>query len=65
MGHDAGVTAIALPVLSYRRAKKLFKNLMTSCIGCGTLYIKAPGLMVSEKIFVCFSHCKYMGVNVP
>ena len=24
------------------------------------------GLMVSEKkIFVCFSHCKYMGAKVP
>ena len=26
--------------------------------------IKALVFMVSEKIFVCFSHCKYMGTNV-
>ena len=31
---------------------------------CYTQNIKAPGLMVSEKTFVCFSHCKYMGANV-
>ena len=29
-----------------------------------TQNIKALGLMVSEKIFVCFSNCKYMGANV-
>ena len=53
---------------------------MTPALGCGLygpqehrwpylkrgLLNKAPGLMVSEKkIFVCFSHCKYMGANVP
>ena len=28
--------------------------------------MKALGLMVSEKkVFVCFSHCKYMGANDP
>ena len=32
---------------------------------CYTQNIKAPGLIVSEKIFVCFSYCKYMGANVP
>ena len=25
--------------------------------------MKALGLMGSEKIFVCFSHCKYIGAN--
>ena len=33
---------------------------------CYTQNVRAPGLMVSQKkIFVCFSHCKYMGDNVP
>ena len=32
---------------------------------CNTQNIIAVGLMVSEKIFVCFSYCKYMGANVP
>ena len=30
---------------------------------CYTQNIKAPGRMVSKKIFVCFSHCEYMGAN--
>ena len=30
-----------------------------------TQNIKALGLLVSEKIFVWFSHCKYMRDNVP
>ena len=32
---------------------------------CYTQNIKALGLMVSKKILVSFSHCKYMGANVP
>ena len=28
---------------------------------CYTQNIKALGLVVSEKIFICFSHCKSMG----
>ena len=27
--------------------------------------MKALGLVVSEKIFLCFSHCKSMGANDP
>ena len=30
-----------------------------------TQSIKDLGLMVAEMIFVLFSHCKYMGDNVP
>ena len=29
-----------------------------------TQNIKAPGRLVSKKIFVCFFHCKYMGANI-
>ena len=32
---------------------------------CYKQNIKALELMVSGKIFVCFSHCKYKGANVP
>ena len=34
-------------------------------IHCYTQNMKALGLVVSEKIFVCFSHCKSMGANEP
>ena len=30
-----------------------------------TFYISALSLMISEKIFFCFSHCKFMGANDP
>ena len=34
-------------------------------IHCYTQNMKALGLVVSEKIFLCFSHCKSMGANDP
>ena len=35
-------------------------------IHCYTQNMKALGLVVSEKkIFLCFSHCKFMGANDP
>ena len=34
-------------------------------IHCYTQNMKALGLVVLEKIFVCFSHCKSMGANDP
>ena len=34
-------------------------------IHCYTQNMKALGLIVSEKIFLCFSHCKSMGANDP
>ena len=32
---------------------------------CYTQNMKALGLVVSEKIFLCFSHCMSMGGNDP
>ena len=36
-----------------------------STIHCYTQKMKALGLVVSEKIFLCLSHCKAMGDNDP
>ena len=32
---------------------------------CYTQNMKALGLVVLEKIFLCFPHCKSMGANDP
>ena len=34
-------------------------------IHCYTQNMKALGILVSEKIFLCLSHCKSVGANDP
>ena len=57
---DAGVTAIALPVLSYRRAKKDHYTLLHK-------QYESSGLCGFGEVdfFYVFSHCMSFGANDP
>ena len=44
---------------------RLAAFIMRTTIPCYTQNMKALGLAVSEKIFLCFPHCKSMGANDP